>query len=91
MGVVSRIKSELVKKNANNNIFSLHCIVHQENLCEKSLKFTHVMDTVVSCVNYIKSRGLNHRQFQQFLQDLETDYGDIIFFVKSAGSVKAQC
>lgn len=81
VGVVAKIKSELSQKNIDvNNLFTFHCIIHQESLCAKSLKFKHVMETVVSCVNFIKSRGLNHRQFQQFLQDLETEYGDIIFY-----------
>ena len=80
VGVVDKIKSGLTKRNIDiNNLFAFHCIIHQENLCAKLLKFTHVMETTVSCVNFIKSRGLSHRQFQQFLQDVELEYGDLIF------------
>ncbi|CAB3236888.1 unnamed protein product [Arctia plantaginis] len=32
------------------------------------------MKVVVSTVNFIKSRGLNHRQFKQFLDDIESEY-----------------
>ncbi|KAL6465184.1 hypothetical protein MHYP_G00253170 [Metynnis hypsauchen] len=39
-----------------------------------------VMATVVSCVNFIKSRGLNNRQFKEFLKSLETDYGDLVYY-----------
>uniref|UniRef100_H2Z349 SPIN-DOC-like zinc-finger domain-containing protein n=1 Tax=Ciona savignyi TaxID=51511 RepID=H2Z349_CIOSA len=47
------------------NVLVSHCIIHQENLCSKVL-FGEVMKNVVSCVNYIRSRGLNHRQFKSF-------------------------
>ena len=51
-----------------------HCIIHQESLCSKVLGFGEAMKNVVSCVNYIRSRGLNHRQFKSFLQALNSDY-----------------
>lgn len=57
-----------------------HCIIHQENLCSKVLDFGEVMKNVVSCVNYIRARGLNHRQFKSFLQALNSDYPDVNYF-----------
>jgi hypothetical protein len=36
------------------------------------------MNTVVSTVNFIRSRLLNHRQFGELLIDTEADYGDVI-------------
>ena len=38
-----------------------HCIIHQESLCSKIIKFNNVMDNVVKAVNFIRSRALNHR------------------------------
>ena len=38
------------------------------------------MKKVVSTINFIKSRALNHRQFQQFLEDVEAEYGDLIYY-----------
>ncbi|CAM1324002.1 Uncharacterised protein r2_g3265 [Pycnogonum litorale] len=58
-----------------------HCIIHQENLCTKVLGFTDVMKDVVQCVNYIRVRGLNHRQFNAFLKELDSDYPDVYFSV----------
>ena len=57
-----------------------HCIVHQENLVAKSLKFKHVTDIVFSTVNWIRANALNHRQFKQFLVDINADYGEVIIF-----------
>lgn len=39
-----------------------------------------VMSVVVKTVNFIKSRGLNHRQFQEFLKETNAEYGDITYF-----------
>ena len=38
------------------------------------------MQVVVKTVNFILSRGLNHRQFQELLQEVESDYGDLLYF-----------
>ena len=60
-----------------------HCIIHQQNLCGKELDFDHVMKVVVSTVNFIKSRSaLHHRQFKQFLDEIEAEYGDLVFFTQ---------
>ena len=62
------------------NVLVSHCIIHQESLCSKVLGFGKVMKNVVSCVNFIRSRGLNHRQFKSFLQALNSDYPDVNYF-----------
>ena len=57
-----------------------HCIVHQENLVAKLLKFKHVTDIVFSTVNWIHANALNHCQFKQFLVDINADYSNVIIF-----------
>lgn len=52
-----------------------NCIIHQESL----MKANNVMATVVSTINYIKSKGLNNRQFKEPLSDLESEYGDLVY------------
>ena len=44
-------------------IISHHCIIHQQALCGKILKFDHVMSVVVSVVNCLGARALKHRTF----------------------------
>ncbi|KAK4310895.1 hypothetical protein Pmani_017575 [Petrolisthes manimaculis] len=45
----------------------------------QSLKLNNVMSIVVSCINFIKSRGLNSRQFKELLNDLDLEYGDVVY------------
>ena len=68
ISAVTKIKSELNEKSINTeDLCILHCIIHQQNLCAKSIKFNNVMTTVILGINFIKARALNHRQFQEYL------------------------
>ncbi|KAE9532362.1 hypothetical protein AGLY_009985 [Aphis glycines] len=64
----------------NKGLIRYHCIVHQENLCAKALKMDNIMQIVIKCVTFIRARGLNHRQFQDYLQIMEADSGDVVYF-----------
>ena len=80
IGFVGLLKSALKEKNISDNIVIFYCIIHQQNLCAKLLKFKHVMGPVIEAANFIRSRGLNHRQFQKFLGDLDTEHQDLAYF-----------
>lgn len=54
-----------------------HCVLHQEALCAKVMKFDHVMKVVTSVVNFIRARGLKHRKFQEYLKEMESEHMDI--------------
>ena len=75
-GVVARIRNEMKAVEAP---IVLHCIIHQHALCSKVLKWNSVMEVVVSTVNFIRSHSLTHRQFQQFLSEIEAEYGDVLY------------
>lgn len=74
-----------------NEVVFLHCIIHQETLCKSALEMKHVLDVVIKIVNSIRSRALNHRQFQEFLYSLQSEYSDVLYYTKvrwlSAGRV----
>jgi hAT family C-terminal dimerisation region len=48
-------------------------------LCKSVLNLKHVVDPVVSAVNFIKARGLNHRQFKSLLVELESEFSDVLY------------
>ncbi|XP_015431640.1 PREDICTED: general transcription factor II-I repeat domain-containing protein 2-like [Dufourea novaeangliae] len=79
-GLVTLLKQHLGRH--GDELIQFHCIIHQESLCPQKLGFEHVMKVVVSTINIIKSRGLNHQQFKTFLEDIESTYGDLIFYTE---------
>ena len=46
----------------------------------KSLRMQEVMRVVVKTVNFVRSRGLNHRQFQQLMEEIDSQYGDLLYY-----------
>ncbi|XP_068118264.1 general transcription factor II-I repeat domain-containing protein 2-like [Hyperolius riggenbachi] len=77
-GVVARINQEMDKHRYSRPI-AIHCLIHQQALCCKSLKWDSVMKVVVSCVNFIRAHALNHRQFQELLSELNACHEDILY------------
>ncbi|UYV68887.1 EPM2AIP1 [Cordylochernes scorpioides] len=72
-GVVALV-SKAVENDGGSKPLVLHCIIHQQSLCEKCLDMSDVLKPVISTVNFIRSFGLNHRQFRQFIAEIgETD------------------
>jgi len=76
-GLITLLKRHLERH--DNELMQFHCLIYQENLCAKSLGFEHVMKVVISIINSTNSRSLNHRQFKDFLVDIENECGDLIF------------
>ncbi|KAJ0069275.1 hypothetical protein NL108_003199 [Boleophthalmus pectinirostris] len=66
-------------KQSSGEAVKMHCIIHQEALCAKTVQLGNVMDTVVKTVNIIRARGLYHREFQAFLADVDSEYGDVLY------------
>jgi hypothetical protein len=60
------------EESGNSYIMTFLCMLHQETLCVRPFpRFQYVMSIVTKVVNFIRSRGLNHRQFQNLLSELE--------------------
>ncbi|XP_067942792.1 general transcription factor II-I repeat domain-containing protein 2A-like [Watersipora subatra] len=64
------------------NFIAVHCIIHQENLSAKIINMDHVNSVVVKTINYIRLRGLNHREFQEFLRHLDSQSEDVVYFTE---------
>lgn len=74
-GVVTKCREKVQTANGGRDFWTFHCILHQEALCCKSLKMDNVMKVVIQTVNFIRSRGLNHRQFDSLLREKDHNYG----------------
>ena len=71
-GLVSLLKKEMdVRGIRPNKLVSFHCIVHQQSLCAKSVKFDHVVLVVTDCINFIKKRDLNKHIFKQVFKEFK--------------------
>ena len=51
----------------------IHCIIHCEHLAAKYLTYSHVRKTVLGIVNFICTSANTHRQFRNFVEELDKD------------------
>jgi len=56
-----------------------HCILHQESLCKAALDVKHIIYPLVSVVNILRARALNHELFKPHLENTEAKYTDITY------------
>lgn len=64
-GLIAFVKKELHCLSLHlSDLIVCHCIIHHENLCAQSLQLSNVTSIVESCMNFIKSWGLNSHQFK---------------------------
>ncbi|XP_076232931.1 general transcription factor II-I repeat domain-containing protein 2-like [Calliopsis andreniformis] len=76
---LSGLLSQEIKKLTGREIIVSHCVLHQETLNAKVLKIINIVPPIIKVVNFIRSRGLNHREFKELLKDMDSEYGDVIF------------
>ncbi|XP_076044769.1 general transcription factor II-I repeat domain-containing protein 2B-like [Oratosquilla oratoria] len=73
-GVVGLLKTRMGSQNVDSgSLIVLHCIIHQEALCAKTINFQHMTNIFVKAVNFIRSRDLNHRELQQLMADIDAE------------------
>ena len=73
-GFVSLLEKHVKEIGNKHDILKCYCIIHQEALCSKSAGFANVMKVVVKVVNFILFRVINHRQFQDLLAKINSQY-----------------
>ncbi|XP_059848386.1 general transcription factor II-I repeat domain-containing protein 2-like [Hypanus sabinus] len=79
VGLLRRIQNKVKAENPDQDVIFLHCIIHQESLCKSVLQLNHVVNPVVKLVNFIRARGLQHRQFITFLEETDADHQDLLY------------
>ena len=90
-GVAGLVMKEVTILGLESDLILCHCIIHQENLCAKRLRMNNVMSVVVNTVNFIRSRALNHRQFKEFLIELDAEYGDVTYYSEVRWLSRGNC
>ena len=78
-GFIGRLKNKFASSGYADFV-AVHCLIHQEALCAKALSFKNVIDVVVNCIKIIRSQGLNHRQFREFLDFTGSEHSDIPYY-----------
>ena len=73
----------LVRQRAPDLIFT-HCVLHRHALAVKMLPkdLKDAMDIVISAVNYIRSRALQHRLFQQLCEEMGAEYTHLLYYTE---------
>ena len=79
VGLLNLMNDKIKAEHSGHALIPLHCVIHQGSLCKGALNIKHVTDSIVNVVNLIRARGLNHRQFKAFLEDLETELWDVLY------------
>ena len=58
---------------------NLHCSIHREALCVKSIALNDTLKDVNRIILYISANAFHHRQFREILQLSETSAEDILY------------
>ncbi|KAI6651438.1 General transcription factor II-I repeat domain-containing protein 2-like [Oopsacas minuta] len=46
----------------------------------KTLGLENIMKLIVEAVNFIRAKGINHREFKHVLTEPDSEYGDVLYF-----------
>ena len=68
----------ILQSKINDEILTFYCIIHKEALCAQTFpaEIVEVMNLAIKIVNRILSKAPYHRQFKEFLNEMETQYSD---------------
>ena len=78
-GFVTRFSDYVSNKYDNKELINLHCIIHQEALCAKSVALNTILKDVNRIILFICANALHHRQFREILCSGETSAEDILY------------
>ena len=71
-GFVTRFSDCMSNEYDNKELINLHCIIHQEALCAKSVSLNTILKDVNCNILFIRANALHHRQFRKILCSSET-------------------
>ncbi|XP_050516438.1 general transcription factor II-I repeat domain-containing protein 2-like [Diabrotica virgifera virgifera] len=69
----------ILREKINHEILFYHCIICAQTFPDKICK---VMELAITNINSILAKALNHRQFKEFLVEMESEYADLLLHNK---------
>uniref|UniRef100_A0A8C5PAV1 HAT C-terminal dimerisation domain-containing protein n=1 Tax=Leptobrachium leishanense TaxID=445787 RepID=A0A8C5PAV1_9ANUR len=80
----------IMKEKITHEILTYHCIIHQEALCAQTFpeEMCKVMELVIKMINSIVAKALHHRQFKEFLVEMESEYADLLGWLSRGNVLK---
>ncbi|GBM08185.1 General transcription factor II-I repeat domain-containing protein 2A [Araneus ventricosus] len=63
---------------------TFHCIIYQEALCAQTFpaKIVEGMNLVIKIINSILAKAIYHRQFKDFLEEIDNQFSDLLLHNK---------
>ena len=78
-GFVTRFSDYVPNEYDNIELINLHCIIHQETQCAKSVALKTILKDVNCIILFICANALHHRQFREILCLSEISAEDILY------------
>ncbi|GBN18127.1 General transcription factor II-I repeat domain-containing protein 2A [Araneus ventricosus] len=84
MAGIHRGVTSILQKKINHEILTFHCIIHQEALCAQTFpaEIVEVMNLVIKIINSTLAKGLYHRHFKDFLEEIDSQFSDLLLHNK---------
>ncbi|GBL82906.1 General transcription factor II-I repeat domain-containing protein 2A [Araneus ventricosus] len=81
---IHRGATSILQKKINHEILTFYCIIHQEALCTQTFRaeIVEVMNLVIKVINNILAKALYHRQFKDFLEEIDSQFSDLFLHNK---------
>ncbi|GBO00878.1 General transcription factor II-I repeat domain-containing protein 2A [Araneus ventricosus] len=81
---IHRGVTSILQKKINHEILTFHCIIHQEALCAQTFpaKIVEGMNLVIKIINSILAKAIYHRQFKDFLEEIDSQFSDLLLHNK---------
>ncbi|GBM63897.1 General transcription factor II-I repeat domain-containing protein 2A [Araneus ventricosus] len=77
---IHRGVTSILQKKINHEVLKFHCIIHQEALCAQTVpaEIVEVKNLVIKIINSILAKALYHRQFKDFLEEIDSQFSDLL-------------
>ncbi|GBN29664.1 General transcription factor II-I repeat domain-containing protein 2A [Araneus ventricosus] len=81
---IHRGVTSILQKKISHEILTFHCVIHQEALCPQTFpaEIVEVMNLVIKIINSILAKALYHCQFKDFLEEIDSQFSDLLLHNK---------